>query len=372
MRTRSGLFADDAATLLLPKMPLAAYDFGAYGNDFLPPLLGKPTVSVGYLPQPNVRLDGLLKVLTSAGGGLEAAPLLRAMGIGTVLVHDDVTYARGFDARGFGNSVATFGRIAILKPPLRPLPRYAQSSGTVPVIGDTGIALYGGMHNVAAVGAAPSDYANFCRGRTALVLAQFTSRKNRESGAIDIPCARPVAATALVTAPPLASIAIAGATRAAKLRQSAQGPYRAFSAMLALRAGRTWFAFSFKNRRDRALYVLLAPPGVPRTPAIAPAPTQPYGKIGTLYLPTPSARIVIFNENFDPSWQGFLKLNGRWVLENNFAVNYFANAWRVPANTPLLIVNTLTILTIACAFLGAIFALIYITIVLRSLRPRAT
>jgi len=103
-------------------MPLAAYDFGAYGNDFLPPLLGKPTLSVSYLPQPNVRLDGLLKLLASTGGGLEAGPLLRAMGIGDERARASLRFGIGRFTTEAQVDRATWRASATLTPPQRVLP----------------------------------------------------------------------------------------------------------------------------------------------------------------------------------------------------------------------------------------------------------
>ena len=57
LRQRAALLPNDTPTLLLPNMPLASHAWGAYGNDFLPPYLAKPTLAVNYLPQPSWQME---------------------------------------------------------------------------------------------------------------------------------------------------------------------------------------------------------------------------------------------------------------------------------------------------------------------------
>jgi len=74
----------------------------------------------------------------------------------------------------------------------------------------------------------------------------------------------------------------------------------------------------------------------------------------------PYRRFVIFNENFDPSWQGFIKHGGRWQPIANFTADGFANAWDVPPNTPLVLVNTLVLLARISAVLGVLLLIAFL------------
>jgi hypothetical protein len=104
-----------------------------------------------------------------------------------------------------------------------------------------------------------------------------------------------------------------------------------------------------------------------RMTAIAP---EPAGAIGYRFPPARFRHYTIFNENFDPAWAGYVRENGRWKPLGNFMADGFANAWDVPAGTPLVIVNTLQIVS----WISIIFALLlfatYAYTLNRALRAR--
>jgi len=366
------LFPENAATLMLPNMPLAAYTWGAYGNDFLTPLLGKPTIGTYYLPEPNARVDGLLWRLTRSRLPAETAGLMRSMGIGRILVHDDVTNAKAVPAHIFGKAIARFGQVQVLVPPVAPFPQYWQAASTAPVLGVEGIALYGGMQGVAAVGYNASLHdAAFCARKQALVYAAFNMRKHRhQEASFTVPCNLSVRITAAVSNTGNTT-AVSFSQRKSLVRMSeisGETGTRLFSAVAALNAGKLDFRFDFSGRLDRPLYILLQPIGAQLPGPIQAAAVTPYRKIGMIFLAAPTPRIVGLNQNFDPSWLGLLFTgNGtRWA--QHFTVNYFANAWAVPANRPLFIINSLTVLVLVSATLSVLLAMIYLIVLYRDWR----
>lgn len=128
------LGTSDAVTLILPNMPFANYRWGVYGNDFLPALLGRPTLSKMYWPQPNPQVDYLLNELSVNKDRAFRETALAAMRIGAVLIHDDTDSGRAI-TRNWGRLVWENGHLSIVRPPLKTIPILEAGPVAVRVLG---------------------------------------------------------------------------------------------------------------------------------------------------------------------------------------------------------------------------------------------
>ena len=273
----------------------------------------------------------------------ERLALLRALGISRVLYRDDVTQARPLVRSQFGNDIATFGQVHVLAVS-GAFPLFASTEKIDAVDGVTGVAAYAGLLHRPARG-----FDSFAR-RPGRLQGRVADRDRADSNppqagadsgrSDDLrgPGAhRPGAGEPSSTSPRVVdkasgvqvrtSLVEAGGIRRARFTM-APG---AHSFLLLDGASHTVvLAIAGKSiSTDRYVIARLTP--------------QPINGSGFAFLPMPFAHYTIFNQNFDPVWAGYVKTGGQWHPVHNFMIDGFANAWEVPPDTPLIVVNTLQI-----------------------------
>lgn len=324
LRQHAELLPDDRPTLLLPNMPLTSYSWGAYGNDFLTPYLSKPTLAMSYLPQPSLQLELILKQLTGQRTpAVTRKALLAALGISRVLYRDDVSETQPLPKSEFGNEVARFGALHVLAN-YRAFPLFGVTRSLDPVVGATGIATYAGLWKRPSRGFDAGDSTAVCNGQRQIGIEPLSSRRGRQT--IEIPVTCRTNLTGL--------LAVA----------RAQGAGIPSLVHLPVPAG------SHSLEIPNALRGRVVMAAVGRAPSIQPEDItsifpDPIGRAAFRFDPLPFAHYMIFSENFDPSWAGYIKADGGWRAVSDIPADGFANAWYVPAHVPFLIVNTLILVT---------------------------
>jgi len=366
LKAHGSLLSDDSPTLLLPNMPLAAYRWGVYGNDFLPGYLGKPTLAISYLPQPSWQMEQILARLTARQNSAEGRQaLLRALGISRILYREDVTQTFPLPREEFGKQIAGFGALHVLAGD-RAFPRFGLTTAMDPVAGVAGITSYAGFWQRASRGFDPGrDGDAVCSGRAQLGLdVAEIGRKHVQ--VLDVPtaCARTLNVT-LVTAPSATRIQLTErGGNAVKASVTAGGDVR-FLRFVMPAGPHTYLINGRRNAVVTGVAGVKISSAPSRMVSIFP---EPAGVIGYRFAPAAYRHYTIFNENFDPAWAGYVRVSGQWKPLGNFMADGFANAWDVPAQAPLVIINTLQI----AAWLSAVLALLlfaaYAYVLSRALR----
>ena len=374
------MFPRNEATLLLPNMPLASYTWGAYGNDFLPALIGRPTIYVSYLPQPNAGINALLGVLTDPSSPDYATrSLMRTMGVCRVLYHSDVVGAPVIREARYGHPMFHEGLVTVLRPP-DPMPQFTQSDAAIPAIGTKGLAIYSGLSNRLTVEYDPKiDGRRICSGKTALLLTE--SLREATGGQFlsvpRLPCVLHGSVEVVADVPnnQMPQIVVVQHKRSYTL---APASVRRHNGLIEITGqvvvgGNTQIHLKQVETRRRAerpmavgsiVSALLIPRGVHLPQRISSPTVAPFFG-GYRFERAPFKRVVVFNESFDPSWQGILQTRSGWHLLNNVTVNFFANGWYVPANDTLWIINTLNIVTWISLAVTALLAIGYVIVFLR-------
>jgi hypothetical protein len=336
LRKHKALLPDDRPTLLLPNMPLAAYGWGAYGNDFVGPYLAKPTLAVSYLPQPSWQLELILQRLTAGRTPkLERESLLTVLGIERSLYRDDVTQTRPLPKADFGTEIASFGNVHVLSNE-KTFPRFGVARSLDPVSGVVGVATYAGLWQRPTRAFAEDDSAAVCAGKMQIGIEPSVKRRGRQSVDVPFVCKVPLSVIVAFADPQNAPALL--------LRRMSLAPGRQSLVFEKLRGGSVVIALL-----GRALSI--APQQVIK---IIPLRS---GSASFEFQSLPFAHYTIFSESFDPAWQGYVQISGKWLPIRNFAANGFANAWYVPAKAPLRIVNTLQrLVSVAAGFALVLFA----------------
>ncbi len=368
LRQHASLLPDEQPTLLLPNMPLAAYRWGAYGNDFVPAYLGKPTLAVSYLPQPSWQMEQILQRLTARQSSREAREaLLRALGISRVVYRDDVTQTFPLPRTEFGKQIAAYGALHVMNSE-RAYPPFMISRTMDPVAGVVGIASYAGFWERTSRGFDNArDGGAVCSGQAQLGLdVHEIGRKHAQ--VLDVPttCAQPLTVL-LVFAP-------AGIR---DVRLSEQGGREAVAATFQLSHGTKLMRFTMPpgphtfiiTGRRGSVVTGVAGRHISTAPfSLTHVDPERAGVMGYRFPPLSFAHYTIFNQNFDPSWAGFVRVGGHWQPLGNFMADGFANAWDVPAQAPLVIVNTLQIAAWLSAALALLLLAAYAYVLTRALR----
>jgi len=351
----------------LPNTPLAAYTWGAYGNEVVPPFFAKPTLSVSYLPQPSWQLELILQQLTAQ----HTAPpvresLMNALGIQRSLYRDDAAETKPLPKDDFGSEIARFGALHVLSND-RALPKFAIARTLDPVAGATAIATYAGLFHHATRGFASSDAQAICSGAVPLGLELMPTR-HRGHQILDVPlnCSHPMEITLAVVPSVARTTTVEDSARRVILSLSKDDTVEALR--WSMPPGHHTYLITSKQNSD----VFLAIAGHAPEPTISATQARQFGWLGYRFDPLPYQHYAIFNQNFDPTWQGFVKSNGRWQRISNFMVDGFANGWNVPAQSPLIIINTLQIVVWISALLFLALLVAYLIFLRRALlRPLA-
>ncbi len=371
LRQHANLLPDERPTLMLPNMPLAAYRWGAYGNDFLPAFLGKPTLAVSYLPQPSWQMEQILQKLTARRGSREGRQsLLRALGISRILYRDDVGQTYALAPSEFGKPLATFGAMHVLDS-AGAFPQFAVAREMDPVSGVTGIASYAGFWSRPTRGFdGARDGAAVCAGRAQIGLDVVEiGRKHTQVLAIPTTCSHKLHVALVLDRAGVRDFGIAEDGRVPTVLRVASGPRGTALATFVMPAGRHTYIIS--GRRN-AIVTGVAGVKISRAPyRIMQAAWSRVGQVGYRFEPLPFSHYLIFNQNFDPSWAGYVQADGRWRPLSNFMADGYANAWDVPAQTPLVIVNTLQITAWIAAALTLLLLALYLYVLARGLRGDA-
>lgn len=370
LKKQSALLSNEAPTLLLPNTPLATYRWGAYGNDFLPPLLGKPTLAVSYLPQPSWQLEQILQKLTAPSTSVaERRALLDVLGISRVIYRDDVTQTRMLPKLQFGKPLASFGAVEILSD-AGALPTFFRTDRLDPVVGVAGIASYAGLlHRTTRGVDDASDPAAVCAGQEQAGIEPLPVRRHRNLQTLDISFACSSGLTIEVWS--------GGNAPGTKIIDSATGRRAAVAIVGKASAIRLRFTMppgphSYRIERASGPGAMVAVVGRRVTTSSytigSLAPQSIFA--GYQFPALPAAHYTVFNRNFDPAWAGYVKISGRWHAIRNFMADGFANAWEVPPGAPLRIVNTLVVAAWIAAAVTLLILALYLYIMIRVLRAR--
>ncbi len=129
-------------TLILPNSEFAYYDWGLYGNDFLPTLLRVPTIERTYLPEPTTQVTQLLDRLADpAISQSEADAILSAMRVSDVVYREDAIFGRSAPIGRYGSVSRRDPPLVSVRPRRQPLPILQRAPQVVQVAGDLGAVL---------------------------------------------------------------------------------------------------------------------------------------------------------------------------------------------------------------------------------------
>ena len=126
-------------TLILPNSDFSYYDWGLYGNDFLPTLLRSPTIERTYLPEPTAQVTQLLDRLADpAISQSEADAILSAMRVSDIVYREDALFGRSAPMGRYGSVSRLDPPLVFIHPRRQPLPMLQRAPQVVQVAGNLG------------------------------------------------------------------------------------------------------------------------------------------------------------------------------------------------------------------------------------------
>jgi hypothetical protein len=349
----------DQAVLVLPNQPFAAYAWGAYGNDFVPAILGHATLEATFVPEPNVAVDAALRNFSDPAFDADsAAAFLHVLRLGTIVFRADALGATSAPLGALGSVVHTDGPLTILRAPLPPIDTNQAAARPVQVAGNQESIVRFATFAGALTRSLDTDA---CPATDPIGYAEPTQTDSIDAY-LPTGCDDPVRL--------IVSVAAASDVRAA-LSPAQNGRCATFTGPLERLPGtvaRGILTASVPQRvdahgtclhvrfRGRFRYAALADDRgtiasatVRQDPARSPWP----GIVLTNALPADSVRS--YNVANDPAFAGILLSGGSFAgFARAFVPYTYANGFYVPAGDVLAIVNV----AVLCAQAGAVISIV--------------
>jgi len=333
------LGSSDSVTLIRPDMPFADYRWGVYGNDFLPALLGRPTLSKSYWPQPNPQVDYFLNALSENQDAAFRVTALSGMRIGAVFIHNDTNSGTAFP-KHWGRIVWRQGDLAIVRPLSPPIPILEGGPSAVAVLGAPTGSLAVRVTS-GAITRSPEPHSADCFPKSGEAWANIQRPVTTDSPlTIGFPTRCDFRGTI--------RIVVMGRGRPRVVRKS-----RAGAGLLAgvMHRNGIWNEFSFDSGNVKgARYVVestAAPIDVASVSIVSLGSTSakasaihfhPWlGLYQEIKVP-PGDRVISLNESFDPEWLALSTCGGLRALRH-FESNGYANGFYTGGCSDVLLVS---------------------------------
>ena len=352
------LGTSDAVTLILPNMPFANYRWGVYGNDFLPALLGRPTLSKMYWPQPNPQVDYLLNELSENKDRAFRATALAGMRIGAVFIHNDTDSGRTI-ARNWGHVEWENGDLSIVRPLIKTIPILETGPAAVGVwgapIGSTAVRVTSGAITtpfaVDSIGCSSSFDAAWADIRSPIVpgkpiMVGFPVRC-RLRGILQITVLGRGSLRVIRKDDTSKAVSLTGLVHR-------DGIWSTYTFDAGNIKGARYFIHSAGTPVDVASIRVLGT-GAPQAKAESLAFHPWLGLYQQIELPT-GDRVISLNESFDPEWLALSACNGLRPLPH-FLANGYANGFYTGGCRRIVLVSGARVIQ-ALGFLMAAAALL--------------
>lgn len=353
------------AVLLQPNSPYAKYSWGAYGNDFVPAMLGRPTLGTEDRPQPNPGVDFDLRMFADPRfDATSAQAVMAVLRIGAVLVHRDGD-APTHSASFYGTEIYRDRNLSLLVPRMAPFPLFQ----TAP----TPVAVYGGSESVARYAALTTTAATLgnapvCPSTVPMGYADPTILH-------EITFELPTACAGTVEYS-LSTLGRGGPPRlwVSPMKQGRCDAWTSVTLRSLQRNTSTYTGESSQYGGGTCLRVLvkngtlgaitLGTANVRDYRAMPLIPAFSNVHFGQLFSAENKAHTIVVNQPFDTSWIGLLLSHHSVHVIRPNIVNTYSMAWTVPPAASLFVINILYI----AYFVGIAATLIAAVTIVRGLR----
>lgn len=344
LKSRIDRIPPNDVTLIVPKMPFANYSWGAYGNDFLMPYLGRPTLSQFLWPQPNLKVQGALDELTDPDLlPTTATDLMRVMRIGHIVVHDDVNEVPPVIRETYGTELFHKDAVALLAARAPVLPMFQVDDAVAYVYSAHEIQHYAAIFGRPAI--VPQKARDVCPRANPAAWTDLDYATYDQPASLRFPVA--CAGTFDVKI-------VHAAAKPLFISVTRHGEKQEFRRLLQYRSAARYAIDEIRVQVDRNTNLavgaasgdrlILLTVGEPRdgrtfgVRAISP-PSFAFGLLGVTAISERTARVIAWNASNDPVWCGILRDKSGFHLLGKEVANGYASLWYVKPNSDFILLN---------------------------------